>query len=337
MAVMAVIAATLASPAQAEEAAAADPAKVDADFAVQGEYGGQLTRDGKNDGKKQKIGLQVIALGARKFHAVLWAGGLPGDGKPGAAPREEADGETTGEGATAVTTFKHDAWTAAIRLAGKAHAVAFTTPAGRPAGQAKRVERKSPTLGAKPPKGALILFDGKGLDRWETGEKGARMTAEGLLMEGATTKARFGAATYHVEFRTPYEPQHRGQKRGNSGLYIQGRYEAQVLDSFGLAGRNNEAGGIYEVAAPLLNMAFPPLAWQTYDIDFTPAKWEGDKKVANARMTVRLNGVIVQKDTEVPQPTRAAPVEETPEPGPLHLQNHSNPVRYRNVWVLERN
>ncbi len=83
-------------------------------------------------------------------------------------------------------------------------------------------------------------------------------------------------------------------------------------------------------------MCYPPLAWQTYDIDFTAAKYDGDKKVKNAAITVQHNGVEIQKDVELPNATTAAPVAEGPEPGPIYLQDHGNPVRYRNVWVVEK-
>ncbi|MDZ4684595.1 MAG: DUF1080 domain-containing protein, partial [Planctomycetaceae bacterium] len=134
-----------------------------------------------------------------------------------------------------------------------------------------------------------------------------------------------------------FMPTPSGQQRPNSGGYLQGRYEVQILDSFGLEGKNNEAGGIYEISDPKLNMCLPPLAWQTFDIDFTAAKYDADgKKTADARITVRHNGVVVQKDVALPRGTRAAPVKEGPEPGPLYLQDHGNPIRFRNIWVVEK-
>ena len=162
------------------------------------------------------------------------------------------------------------------------------------------------------------------------------MTADGLLMEGTNSIKKFGSHRLHIEFMTPYMPSARGQGRGNSGVYYQGRYETQVLDSFGLLGKNNETGGVYSIKDPSTNMCFPPLVWQTYDTEFTAAKYDSEgKKVKNARLTTRLNGVVVQDDTELPNITTAAPVKEGPEPGPLHLQNHGNPVRFRNIWIVE--
>jgi hypothetical protein len=150
---------------------------------------------------------------------------------------------------------------------------------------------------------------------------------------GTAACTSFGAAVWHIEFRLPYQPKDRGQGRGNSGAYVMGSYETQMLDSFGLEGRDNECGGLYSIAAPLANAALPPLEWQTYDIDFTAPKFANGKKVANARMTVRHNGILVQDDVEVPVITPAGPQPEERPQGPLHLQEHGCQVRYRNIWV----
>jgi hypothetical protein len=292
-----------------------DPAKVDADFAFQGEYTGEV------GGKK--TGLQVIAMGGGKFRAVVLAGGLPGDGWE-KGNRDEADGELH-DGAA---VFAHAKWKVSV----KDGAAKITATEGG-AGELKRVARKSPTLGQKPPTGAVVLFDGTSAENFQ----GGKMSAEGFLQEGCTSRQKFQGQVLHVEFMLPYMPYARGQGRGNSGVYSQGRYEAQVLDSFGLLGKMNETGGIYSIKDPDLNMCFPPLTWQTYDIDFTAGGFDAaGKKTRNPKMTVRLNGVVVQQDVELPHTTTAAPVKEGPEPGPLYLQNHGNPVRFRNIWVLEK-
>jgi hypothetical protein len=129
-----------------------------------------------------------------------------------------------------------------------------------------------------------------------------------------------------------YMPTKRGQQRSNSGVYIDERYECQILDSFGLEGENNECGGFYQIAKPSVNMCFPPLTWQTYDIDFTPAKYEGDKKVANARVTVKHNGVMIHDNIELKRETPGRKKEGSAPLG-VYLQGHGNKVQYRNIWI----
>ena len=298
---------------------ASDPAQ-DPDFQIQGEYSGDITTP---EGAKQ-IGVQVIALGGGKFRAVGHVGGLPGDGWDGSV-RRDAEGEIK-DGALKIHNDLYDATISGDTLT-------LTTVGNLKLGDLKKVVRQSKTLGAKPPQGAVVLFDGTSADAFEKG----RMTSDGLLMQGATSKQKFQSFTLHLEFQLPFMPAARGQGRGNSGCYMQGRYEVQVLDSFGLKGENNECGGIYTIKAPDENMCFPPLSWQTYDVDYTAAQYEGDKKVKDAVMTVRHNDVVIHRDVKLPKSTTAAPVKEGPEPGPLYLQDHGNPVRYRNIWLVEKN
>jgi hypothetical protein len=295
-----------------------DPTKVDADFAVQGEYLG----DAQIEEGKPKTGVQVIARGDGKFHAVFYPGGLPGDGWAKGQTKVEADGKTENN----VTTFTTPKFAATIQDG----ALKLADAAGKALGELKRIVRESPTLGLKPPEGAVVLFDGTNTEQFENG----RMTEDKLLKEGTTSKLKFQDATLHIEFRLPYMPKATGQGRGNSGCYFQARYEVQVLDSFGLEGKDNEAGGIYSVGPPLVNMCFPPLSWQTYDVEFTAARYENGKKVKNAHLLVKHNGIVVQNNIEADHATTACPWQEGPEAGPLYLQDHGNPVRYRNIWVL---
>ncbi len=300
----------------------ADPSEVDADYAIQGEYTGTL-----NDGTK--IGVQVVALGEGKFRAAVHFGGLPGDGWD-QGERLQIDGERV----DGKLTFPGDEATGVLENG----VITVRSDDGDEMGKLPRVVRESPTLGKKPPEGAVVLFDGSSVDAWRGagGDREAQMSG-GLLHQGANSIARFGNCDLHIEFRLPYAPDARGQARGNSGLYLQGRYEVQMLDSFGLEGKNNECGGIYEIHDPKVNMCYPPLQWQTYDVQFTAAKFDDSgQKTAPARMTVLHNGVKIHDNVEVPRSTRAAPLAEGPEPGFIHLQNHGNPVRYRNVWVVEK-
>ncbi|MFI5382185.1 MAG: DUF1080 domain-containing protein [Tepidisphaerales bacterium] len=309
--------AALPMPAWAEKAAAADITRVDADFAYQGEYAGDI------GGKK--FGVQVIALGGGTFRAVFYPGGLPGDGWERTMKKSAAEGKL----ADGRVTIKGDPFACEI----KEKSLTVSDSEGKELGKLPQVLRKSPTLGAKPPEGATVLFDGKNADEWREGAP--KLTEDGLLMQGSNSKKLFGSGKLHVEFMLSYEPKGRGQGRSNSGVYLQGRYEIQVLDSFGLDGKNDDCGGIYTVSAPAVNMCFPPLSWQSYDAEFTAATWENGKKTANARMTVLHNGVLIQKDVEIPHTTTAAPAKETADPSYLHLQDHGSPVRFRNIWFNE--
>ena len=141
----------------------------------------------------------------------------------------------------------------------------------------------------------MVLFDGSTADKFVHGT----LLADGNLLSDATTKQGFGDYTLHMEFRLSYMPNARGQARANSGLYLHDCYEVQVLDSFGLEGLDNECGGFYQLRKPDVNMCFPPLTWQTYDIKFTAPKFTDGKKTANAKVEVRHNGVVVHPEFEL--------------------------------------
>lgn len=299
-----------------------DPAEAGPDYAIQGEYLGEVQSD---DGPK-KVGVQVIALGEGKFVATAYVGGLPGEGWERGQERFQVEGKTS----NGVTVFKGERGEG--RIANGVLTVYNT--GGQKTGELKRVERASPTLGQKPPEGAIVLFDGTSLNAFE----GGTLTPDGLLLSRPTARSKqsFGSFQLHLEFRTPFMPTATGQARGNSGVYLQNCYEIQVLDSFGLEGKNNECGGIYSVKEPRLNMCLPPLVWQTYDVDFTAPKFDNQgKKVANARVSVKHNGVSIYEDLELPSLTPGGATKEAPT-GPLMLQDHGNPVMYRNIWIVEK-
>jgi hypothetical protein len=194
------------------------------------------------------------------------------------------------------------------------------------------------------PEGAIILFDGKNLDNWvKTDGKSAptwKLLDDGVMeVKGGNiiTRQKFdGALKLHVEFRVPYMPEPKGQARGNSGVYLQGRYEVQVLDSYGLESKDNDCGAIYEVAAPLVNACKAPTIWQSYDIEFHAPKCENGKKVEPVRVTVYQNGIKIQDGVMIPvDNTRAGLGGDPCEPGPIMLQDHGNPVQFRNIWLVQ--
>jgi hypothetical protein len=306
-----------------------DPAKVDRDYAIQGEYAGVVDANGQ----LTPVAARVIALGNGMFDVVAYPGGLPGLGWTG-TDRFTGTAARTGDAADAQVKIEGTDWTGSPRKGEirNGEIVVFHDD-GSEWTRLPKKPRTSATLGQKPPEDAVVIFDGPGPVNEADTLVDAHVTDDGLLMQGVTTKETFGDAVWHIEFRLPYQPFDRGQNRGNSGAYVQGCYEVQMLDSFGLEGKDNECGGLYSIAAPRANAALPPLEWQTYDIDFTAPKFADGKKVSNARLTVRHNGILVQDDVDVPMITPAGPQPEERPRGPLHLQEHGCQVRYRNIWV----
>lgn len=204
-------------------------------------------------------------------------------------------------------------------------------------------EDKQDVASIPSPEGAVVLFDGKSLDNWvKTDGKGApgwKLVDGGAMQVSGgniRTKQTFdGAFRLHVEFRVPYMPKASGQGRGNSGVYVQGRYEVQVLDSYGLASKDNDCGGIYGVAAPSVNACKAPTVWQSYDIVFRSPVCENGKKDQPARITVHHNGVVIHDNMSITKDNTTAGLGGDPcTPGPIMLQDHGNPVQYRNIWLL---
>src|SRR5688572_14817834 len=279
------------------------------DYADQGEY--------QNDWG----GAQVIALGQDKFRLVIYKGGLPGAGwdgerNPGLEGQREGDKIAF---APSENGFKHFV----------AKGVLKTVTSDGTEYTMNKTERKSPTAGAKPPaKGTLLDSEAWVNPHFDKTGK--------LIAAGTKTKQNFTNFMMHCEFILPFKPAGRGQDRGNSGVYIQDRYEVQVLDSFGLKGENNECGGIYSQAKPSVNMCYPPLTWQTYDIDFTSAKFDASgKRIKPAIVTVKHNGVTIHDKYELKDKTGGGKPEGA-SGGPIQLQGHGNPVFFRNIWIVEK-
>ena len=312
-----------------------DAEKAGLDYKLQGEYEGMAG--------SEKWGGQVIAMGDGKFHAVFEPGGLPGAGWD-AKTRYESQGQLDGEKVMFTPTDKvaweegHFAPKVEVKKGFNATLEGDTLTGKTDAGQSftlKRTVRHSPTEGAKPPEGAVVLFDGKNVDAWS----GTQLLPGGLLKAGGKTKRKFTDYTLHIEFNLPFKPYARSQERGNSGVYNQGLYETQVLDSFGVKGMDNQCGGMYTKAAPLVNMCYPPLTWQTYDIDFTAARYDGGKKTSEAVITVKHNGVLIQDHFKLDNVTPGGGQEDPKEAvqsGPIFTQDHGNPVVYRNIWIVEK-
>jgi len=197
---------------------------------------------------------------------------------------------------------------------------------------------------ATPPSEKIVLFDGNDFSHWTHAD---RKPVRWKLVDGTMevvpgtgsiiTKQVFQDFKLHVEFNVPQSPPGaKGQGRGNSGVYLQRRYEVQILDSYGLESKNNDCGALYGVKPPDKNVCRKPSEWQTYDITFRAARFEGAgesaKKVENVRITVRHNGVLIHNDVELPSKTGAGEPE-GPQPGPILLQDHGNKVRFRNIWI----
>ena len=195
-----------------------------------------------------------------------------------------------------------------------------------------------PGTGTAPPSDAVVLFDGTSLDAWEGGPW---KLVDGAMEVNGTgsirTKESFGDLQLHLEWRAPADVDSGSQGRGNSGVFLMGRYEVQVLDSWENATYpDGQAAALYGQRPPDVNASRPPGEWQTYDVFFRAPRFEGDELASPGVVTVVHNGVLVHHaEPFLGATTHRKVAEYTPHPpeGPISLQDHGNPVRFRNVWV----
>ncbi|HEX6558255.1 MAG TPA: DUF1080 domain-containing protein [Longimicrobiales bacterium] len=209
-----------------------------------------------------------------------------------------------------------------------------------------RIARPTSALLMRAPADATVLFDGVSLQAWRDGKDGpARWRVENGYMEVVPgsgdihTASAWGDVQLHVEFATPVPPEGEGQHRGNSGVFLMTKYEVQVLDSYGnTTYPDGQAAAIFGQYPPLVNASLPPGEWQSYDIVFHAPRFAGARVAQAARCTVFHNGVLVQDNVELVGPTsfgQRDPYVAHPDRLPLSLQDHGQPVRYRNIWIRE--
>lgn len=306
--------------AEEQPTAATEVPADDANYNLLGEFVGEIKT---GEGGSKPLGLQVRPIGGDNFEALQYSGGLPGQ-EGFTAESMQLIGHRSGD----FLILSGGPWAIFVEQ----DSCLIVDRQGEKLGRLERIQRSSPSLGAKPPEGATILFDGTSMDQFTIGD----MTEDGLLLPGADVKPMFQDFNLHVEFKLPYMPAETGQARGNSGCYLQSRYEVQVLDSFAELPTFNGCSSLYRQKAPDLNMCLPPLQWQTYDIVFTAPRWAADgSKIHNARITVWQNGVKTQDNAEIVSKTGAGKPEE-PSLLPIKFQNHKDPVRFRNIWIVDR-
>lgn len=307
---------------------------------VQGQYEGVYMAP---DGSTVQAEAEIVGQSAREYRVRLWTKPTDGSDKieltlNGKRPSKYFDwflgDEVRLKGGEEATEWRAVADQGSLIVQQKgSNDVVFSL---------SRVFRVSPTEGAVPPEGAVLLFPYKkgektNLEEWQN-KKWPLLDDGSAVVSGDNRSVRkFGDCQLHVEFWLPYEPEQRGQGRGNSGVYLQAYYEVQVLDSFGLKPEKGDCGAIYRIAVPPKNVCFPPERWQTYDIDFRAARFDNDGNVTERPViSVRHNGVLTHDKVSIPRGTEKGKPGGEPKVGPIRLQDHGHPVRYRNIWLVEK-
>ncbi|MFH0943730.1 MAG: DUF1080 domain-containing protein [Planctomycetota bacterium] len=297
-----------------------DPQAVDGGLPFIAEYLGETT---SSTGEMFPYGVQVVQTGKQNYRMRGFVGGLPGAGwddrlslRNGAAHWEEGQPFLfmTMPGKV-MFVLTEDGMSASV----KDELVAW----------AKQHVRKSPTAGKEPPPGAQVLFGGGGLEALSGGE----IVAGGFLRGPFKSLQAFGDQKVHLEFRLPLAPDTGPKQRGMNHVLVQGRYGLSIKDSMAVTNSKHVCGALVDSEEPRINMSFPPLAWQTYDIDFRAARFDAaGQKTEPARMAVWQNGVLIHDDLELENASEEGQPE-GPEPGPLVVTSDGCPVFYRNLWV----
>lgn len=290
------------------------------DVDVQGEYLGALS-------DKLKFGAHVLARGEGRFEAVLLSKGLPGEGWDGRT-RVLLNGERQG---SAIVFSGRD-------FAGRIEKGVFHVTAGNLSYKLERVERSLGTLNEPAPKAGTLLFGGEGMAAWSQGAK----ATDGLLQAGARTREPMSSCRLHLEFRLPFEPNANGLDRGAGAVVLADQYEIVLADTFGAKPGLLACGAIRDIAPPKLNVCLPPGRWQALDVEFEAPRFDDDgEKLRSARVTAKLNGVLIHDKVEIPHNNvlvakkPAAPVKEMPQ-GVLALPDRGDKVEFRNVWIGPR-
>jgi hypothetical protein len=322
-----------------------------ADYEPQGEYVGPI------QGSEARLGAWVVARGSSRFDVVLLPGGLL-DLTKAATGSADPNGGWDGRTRYAATNIALSGTTFTATIAGGSATYQLTSITGTGAARVLNgtagdktfalvrktgvlgasEERHAPTLGLRPEGKAWStgfqswFVDGRtattaeataDLAKWKNRDNGVQLKYGNFLYRGVQSAASHGSCFLHIEARTAFMPTATGQNRGNSGIYLRGMHEQQVLDSFGSTALNDDMGAVYKIKVPTVNAALPPLSWQTYDIYYTAGTG------TNGTFTTYLNGVLVQDGTPVSVVTEGGFNGTT-----LYLQNHGNEVVFNNIWMI---